>query len=274
MALIGGERGALSFLLLLGDAFLCFLGTLLLSYGVSPAGVLSVGCLLLLVLTVPAQNGFNRKTLTVLLASAILLIPTAAVIGAVCSGAHLVGLDEFQAVQTENSYLSSGVQVNLQLIMLGSLLLGQLGGITDTGMTVVSALHEVRENQPDLPRRELFRAGMQLGRDIIGTTISTLAFIAFGEGVLLCLLYTADGYSLTVVLNSKSFFQQFGGILLSCESCLLVIPLSVWIYLAQLRSPRMPASALVGLSISRIPGPPRGPSYRMTTTSPGTIAPA
>ena len=36
----------------------------------------------------------------------------------------------------------------------------------------------------------------------------------------------------------------------------------------------MPARAEVGLSISRIPGPPRGPSYRMTTTSPGTILPA
>ena len=35
----------------------------------------------------------------------------------------------------------------------------------------------------------------------------------------------------------------------------------------------MPASALVGLSISRIPGPPTGPSYRMTTTSPGWMRP-
>ena len=35
----------------------------------------------------------------------------------------------------------------------------------------------------------------------------------------------------------------------------------------------MPAMALVGLSISRMPGPPLGPSYRMTTTSPETILP-
>ena len=36
----------------------------------------------------------------------------------------------------------------------------------------------------------------------------------------------------------------------------------------------MPARAEVGFSISRIPGPPLGPSYRITTTSPGTILPA
>ncbi len=35
----------------------------------------------------------------------------------------------------------------------------------------------------------------------------------------------------------------------------------------------IPAKALVGLSISRIPGPPLGPSYRITTTSPSLIFP-
>jgi len=35
----------------------------------------------------------------------------------------------------------------------------------------------------------------------------------------------------------------------------------------------MPAIADVGLSISLIPGPPFGPSYLITTTSPGTILP-
>ncbi len=39
-------------------------------------------------------------------------------------------------------------------------------------------------------------------------------------------------------------------------------------------SPRpIPAIADVGLSISLIPGPPLGPSYLITTTSPGTILP-
>ena len=37
-------------------------------------------------------------------------------------------------------------------------------------------------------------------------------------------------------------------------------------------SPR-PATALVGESISRIPGPPTGPSLRITTTSPATTSP-
>ena len=35
----------------------------------------------------------------------------------------------------------------------------------------------------------------------------------------------------------------------------------------------MPTSAAVAVSISRMPGPPWGPSLRMTSTSPGVIPP-
>lgn len=241
MVLLGGHRGSVAFVVLLGDVLLCFVGTLLLSYGVNPIAVLAVGSLLFLILTVPVQNGLNPKTLAVLLSSAVLLIPVAVLVGVVCMNAHLVGLDEFQAAQTENSYLSSGVNLNLAAITMVSLVLGELGAITDTSMTVASSLYEIHVNQPNLEQKELAHIGMQIGRNLIGTTINTLAFIAFGETVMLCLLYIADGYSLTVLLNSKSFFQQFGGILLSCESCLLVIPLTVQICLIGIRSKRAAA---------------------------------
>ena len=42
---------------------------------------------------------------------------------------------------------------------------------------------------------------------------------------------------------------------------------------AQARPSPLPLRKLVGYSISCIPGPPRGPSYRITTTSPATTRP-
>lgn len=230
MIAVGGERGASSFGILLCSVLLCGLGAVLLSFGVNPYFILAAGCLLFLILTVPVQNGLNRKTAAVLASSAILLIPMTLIIAAVCAGAHLAGLDEYQASLMENSYLSSGVKLNVGALMLLSLTFSELGAIVDTGMTVATSLHEIRANNPSFERKELRRTGMQVGGDIIGTTINTLVFIAFGETAMLCLLYVADGYSLTVMLNSKSFFQQFGGILFSCESCLLVIPLTVESY--------------------------------------------
>lgn len=230
MVAVGGERGAASFGLLACSVLLCGLGAALLSLGVNPYAILAVGCVLFLILTVPVQNGFNRKTAAALASSAAVLIPAAGIIAAVCAGAHLAGLDEFQASLMENSYLSSGVTLNVGALMLLSLTFAELGAIVDTAMTVATSLHEIRANNPSFGQKELRRTGMQVGGDIIGTTINTLVFIAFGETAMLCLLYISDGYSLTVMLNSKSFFQQFGGILFSCVSCLAVIPLTVEIY--------------------------------------------
>ena len=230
MALVGGERGVNSFVVLIANGVLCVLSVLLLSLGIHPILILAVSSVLFVVFALPFQNGLNQKTLASLLAVLLLMIPVSLAVGFVCAHAHIVGLDEIQIYQIDNSYLSSGVRLNLTAVMLVSLVWGQLGAVIDTSITVASSLNEVLLAHPELSGKPLVHEGLQIGKSIIGTTINTLAFIAFGETILLCLLYVSDGYSLLLLLNSKSFFQQFGGILFSCESCLLVIPLTVVLF--------------------------------------------
>lgn len=241
MVLIGGERGSVSFVILLANAFLCMISVLLLSYGVNPIAVLAVSCLVFILFAIPFQNGFHIKTLAAMLSVTAMLVPIAVLIGLICAHTHIAGLDEFQISQIENSYLSSGVRVNMGAIMIVSLVWGELGAVIDASITIVSSLNEIYVNHPDLEKKELARTGIQIGKSIIGTTINTLVFIAFGETIMLCLLYRSDGYSFTILMNSKSFFQQFGGILFSCESCLLVIPLTVFIFTSLVNSERVKA---------------------------------
>jgi len=241
MVLIGGRRGAAAFGVLLLTALLCAVGVLLLSYGISPTAVLAVSCPLFIFLTILLQNGFHVKTFAAAASVLLLLIPIVAVLALICSHAHITGLDEFQTSQAENSYLSSGVQVKLGAIWLVSLVWGELGAVADASVTLASALNEVDAAHPELTRAELIRSGLQIGRGMIGATINTLVFIAFGEAVTLCLLYLSDGYSWTILLNSKSFFQQFGGILISCESCLLAMPLTAACFAWLARSKRVQA---------------------------------
>lgn len=230
MALVGGERGFRSFILLLVNGFFGLVGICLLCYGFSPGLILAAGCAVFLVTGLPVQNGFNAKSLSAGAATVLVLVLTGVFIGAVCRYAHITGLNEIQLREIDNSYLSSGVDLNMRGILLVSLIWGQLGALMDTGITIASSMNEISAAAPDLPERELRSAGMQIGRSIIGTTVNTLVFIAFGETVMLCLLYLSSGYSPAMLVNSKSFFQQFGGILFSCLSCLLVIPATAVIF--------------------------------------------
>lgn len=230
MVLVGGERGFHSFLFLITNAFFGMLGIFLLCYGISPTLVMAVGCAVFLVVGLPVQNGCNRKSFAAMLATACILILIGAAIGVVILHVHITGLSEIQMREIDNSYLSSGVNLNLRAILLVSLVWGELGALMDTSITISSSMNEVLAAHPDLTEQELRRTGLQIGGTIIGTTVNTLVFIAFGETVLLCMLYRSNGYSPVMLLNSKSFFQQFGGILFSCLSCLLVIPLTAAIF--------------------------------------------
>lgn len=241
MVLVGGERGFHSFILLLVNGFFGIVGIFLLCFGFSPALILTVGCVVFLAIGIPVQNGLNVKSLAAMTATALILVLIGAAITVVCGYVHITGLNEIQLKEIDNNYLSSGVNLKMQAILLISLIWGELGAIMDTSITIASSMNEILAVSPDLSERKLRSAGMEIGKSIIGTTINTLVFIAFGEAIMLCLLYLSCGYSTVMLINSKSFFQQFGGILFSCQSCLLVVPLTAVIFARMVKSRRVTA---------------------------------
>ena len=241
MVLIGGERGFHSFVFLFVNGFFAMVGICLLCYGISPILIMVIGCAVFLAVGIPVQNGCNRKSLSAMLATGLILVLVGAAISVVCLHAHITGMNEIQIKEIDNSYLSSGVDLDMRAILLISLVWGELGALMDTSITIASSMNEVLAAHPDLTEQELRAKGMQIGKNIIGTTVNTLVFIAFGETIMLCLLYISNGYSPMMLLNSKSFFQQFGGILFSCQSCLLVVPVTAAIFARLAASDRLTA---------------------------------
>jgi len=241
MVLVGGERGFHSFVFLFVNGFFGMVGICLLCCGISPAAILVIGCAVFLAVGIPLQNGCNLKSLSAMLATGLILVLMGAAISAVCLHVHITGLSEIQLKEIDNSYLSSGVDLDMRAILLVSLVWGELGALMDTSITIASSMNEILAAHPNLTERELRSSGLQIGKNIIGTTVNTLVFIAFGETIMLCLLYISNGYSLVMLINSKSFFQQFGGILFSCQSCLLVVPLTAAIFARMAVSARVTA---------------------------------
>ena len=53
----------------------------------------------------------------------------------------------------------------------------------DVAMSVSSTIHEIHEKNPSLGRKELFKSGMNVGKDMMGTMSNTL-ILAFTGGSL------------------------------------------------------------------------------------------
>ena len=72
----------------------------------------------------------------------------------------------------------------------------------DVAVSIVSALYEVKRANPYQSRKQLFLAGMNIGRDMIGTMSNTLILAFTGSALVTMLLLIAFDYQTSQLLNS------------------------------------------------------------------------
>ena len=99
----------------------------------------------------------------------------------------------------------------------------------DTALSVTSAVYEVAVHRKDLDRSAYFQSGIEVGKEIIGTTVNTLVFAYLGESLMLFAYLEKNGYSPEMMLNSKVLFQNIAVMLLGIIACLLSVPVAAYL---------------------------------------------
>lgn len=74
----------------------------------------------------------------------------------------------------------------------------------DVAMSVSSSLNEIYINSPDISAKELFKSGINIGRDMIGTMSNTLILAYVGSSVNLIMIIYAYSYEMHQVMNMYS----------------------------------------------------------------------
>ena len=69
---------------------------------------------------------------------------------------------------------------------------------------------------------------MNIGKDILGTTTNTLLFAYIGGFMTLVIWFRAYDYSISQIINSKVFCQEFLQIVSSGTGCVLMIPIAAF----------------------------------------------
>lgn len=108
-----------------------------------------------------------------------------------------------QGLSTEDSraFFASHDFINPLNLFFAGILVGTLGAVMDAAMSVASAVSELKKSKPEASRKELFRAGMNVGRDIMGTMANTLILAYVSVSLPMLLLYYDFGKSITLFLN-------------------------------------------------------------------------
>ena len=83
---------------------------------------------------------------------------------------------------------------------------------------------------PDIPWQELWKSGMNIGRDVIGTMTNTLILAYVGGSLTLILLFMASNMSLLEILNKETIAEQVISALAGSMGVVFTVPITAIVY--------------------------------------------
>lgn len=102
------------------------------------------------------------------------------------------------------SLLYSGYQdLNLTEIFIASIFIASAGAVMDVAVDITSAVAEVIEKKPDISKIEAVKSGINVGRSIMGTMMTTLLLAYSGGYIGLLMVFMAQGTPIINILNLK-----------------------------------------------------------------------
>ena len=144
-------------------------------------------------------SGFTRKTYTAIIGT-VSGITIAGIISAIVSySAQLSGVNMEGGEQLLN--LAPDYNLKLDGLLFTSILIASLGAVMDVSMSIASSMQEMLAVNPRLSKKELFRSGLTVGKDITGTMSNTLILAFAGSSLPLVMMIWGYSMSFTQFIN-------------------------------------------------------------------------
>lgn len=214
LVIIGGWKGVRGALGLVFTFFaMIFVEIPMVYRGYSPMGSAVFLCFVTTLVTMGLIGGFQTKTLVATLGTVtgVVLAYVCAKLFSFASGVSGWNVSNIESLLT--LWNSNDIQVG-ELLFAG-LLISALGAVMDVAMSASSSMQEIANQNPAITRRELFRAGMRVGRDMMGTDSNTLILAFAGGSLSELLLDYAYALPYRQIINSNNIgiaiMQGLGG---------------------------------------------------------------
>ncbi len=225
---VGGKKGAAALLgLVYTLACLWFLLVPMILKGVQPV----LASVIVVALTTAASliplSGLNRKTFCAVL-GCVSGVVTAGVFAAIVSG--ITPINGFNMSEAEELVLrSSETGLHISGLLVSGILIASLGAVMDVAMSISSSCNELRELNPGLDSRTLFRSGMNIGRDAMGTMANTLILAFAGSSLNMLILFKVFNYPLIQIINSDAMVIEIIQGVAGSIGIILTVPLVAFI---------------------------------------------
>jgi uncharacterized membrane protein len=173
-----------------GLAYLFYVALPLVQMGYNLLLQMSIFYLIVTLLVLPASLGFNRKSLSAILAALSSGLLAGGLIFGLAHWLNLVGLrdETLQVLEYATRYFPDAIQsFSLINIIITGTLIGALGVILDVTVDVTSSAAEIARSRPDLSIGEHLKRTLTVSSQLIGTMTNTLLLAYIGTDLFLIL---------------------------------------------------------------------------------------
>lgn len=240
------RRRGLMALVSLGFAGVVVIGYLLpaLLSGRPAVPVTLAASTVILIVMLYATHGVSMRT-SVALAGALLGVGLSTLFAwAGIVGSRLGGLGDDSAGLLRNTVS----WIDVQQLIVASVVLAGLGTLNDVTVTQASALWELRTASPAMSRWDLFRSALRIGRDHVASTVYTLVFAYLGTALVLLVAVQLYGGGAGDFVTAEDVAEEIVRTLVGGIALVVAMPITTALgtLVVATADPGPPASAVGG----------------------------
>ena len=225
-ALVGGKTGVKSLVSLALTVLVLFTVLIpLLLRGFPTLPTVFVAAAFIAVVTFVILGGLHRKSVCAMLGA---VAGTAIALGFGLLAQAMARVNGLRIADVEAllQLRQTGTPIGLKGLLVGGVVISALGAVMDVAMSISSALEEVHAANPERGVRALFRSGMNIGRDMVGTMTNTLILAFLGAGfTLIIYLYSLGLQPFQLYPSAYVAIELISGVA-SSVGMILAIPLT------------------------------------------------
>lgn len=144
---------------------------------------------------------------------------------------HLTGLSGEAAPLLASTF----PDMSLKGFLLAAVIIGSIGAVLDVSISVTSALAELKEHAPHLEAADLWKSGLGVGREILGSMINTLILAYLGGALPLAVVIASAQPNLFGLLNDPAVGEEIMRSLAGTIGLLLAVPLTTLFFILRCR---------------------------------------
>ena len=116
--------------------------------------------------------------------------------------------------------------LDLKALIFAAIIIGAVGAIMDVSISIAASLAELKEKLPEISMLELWKSGMTISKDIMGTMANTLILAYMGSCLTSVQLMVAYNSSLLDLFNREMIIVEMLQALVGSMGILLALPLT------------------------------------------------